>query len=399
MMDYQVMDSAYLLGNYGQRELTMTRGAGAHVWDDKGNRLLDCTTGIAVNAFGHCYPPVVAAIKNQAEKLIHGSNLYLLGPQQELARLLVENTYHNKAFFCNSGTEAIEAAIKFARKYRKAGGEKNRITILSLENSFHGRTYGSLAATGQAKLKADFGPMPDGFKSIPVNNADALEKAVTDTTAAVIFEPILAEGGIISLDQNTAAALNRLQEKGITLIADEIQAGLGRTGSFLACESLGLRPEITALAKPLGGGLPLGAVLLNQPIADAISPGDHASTFGGNPVACAAGIQIVETLLQPGFFEDLKDRSQYFRDSLKTLIKSRPGSGLNLPLLGRGFLIGARFEGNLNELLRCCRKRGLLVHRAATDVLRLLPPLNISREEMDEAIEKLSGALSDLQQG
>lgn len=384
----------HLLGNYGPRDLVIARGRGSWVWDDRDNRYLDCVTGVAVNAFGHCHPPVVDAIKAQLEKFIHASNLYLLPPQAELAGVLCRALGMDKAFFCNSGTEANEGAIKLARRHFLAQGKEERIEFLSFAHSFHGRTYAAMAATGQDKIRKGFGPLPEGFRVLPFGDAKALREAAGPRTAAVIFEPVLAEGGILSLDAETAAALSDLQRQGVLLIADEIQTGLGRTCHLLASRALGLEPDLVSLAKPLGGGLPLGAVLMKEKVAAAIKAGDHGSTFGGNPVACAAGLAVLKELLRPGFLEDARARAERMRAELEALVARKQGQGLVCgPVLGKGFLTGFRYGGDLGALLASCRAQGLLVHRAGHDVLRILPPLNISLEEIGELIDRLDRAM------
>ncbi|MBF0431892.1 MAG: aspartate aminotransferase family protein [Fibrobacteria bacterium] len=382
-------DSQYFIGNYGKRDFSFSHASGSYVWDENEKKYLDCTTGIAVNAFGHCYPPVVEAIKSQCEKYIHGSNLYLMEPQHTLAGLLIENTCFDKAFFCNSGTEAIEAAIKFSRKFHSAAGNPERVDLITFENSFHGRTYGALAATGQPKLQEGFGPMPKGFRMLPLNDVEALDKAINTTTAAVLVEPVLAEGGVINLTEEFTSALKAVAEKGVLIIADEIQTGLGRTGYLLASESWGVMPDLITLAKPLGGGLPLGAVLLTNKVGKAISKGDHGTTFGGNPVACAAGVAVLKQLLTPGFLVGVQHSADHFRKQLEVWATSGSGSffkDLEVPLLGKGLLIGIRYKGDLDKLLLTCREQGLLAYRAGADVMRFLPPLNISKEEIEEVM-------------
>ncbi len=385
-------DRADLLQNYGPRELQLVKGEGSYVFDSEGNRYLDCIGGIAVQALGHGFPAVVAAIKKQCDAFIHVSNLYLQAPQLELAGLLKDRTGCDRVFFCNSGTEANEAAIKFARRYFSSRGEDSRFEIITFESSFHGRTYGSLAATGQPKIKQGFGPLPGGFRTLAANDSKALLQAVHEGTAAVLFEPILAEGGIIALSPEMGEALLELQSRGILLIADEIQTGLYRTGPFLASERLGVKPDLVTLAKPLGGGLPLGAVLLTQQIADAIAPGDHGTTFGGNPVACAAGVAVLHELDRPGFAEGRAQNGELLRKTLTAKLSDHPDLAPE-PLRGRGFLLGFRFTGDVAELMRLCRRRGVLVYKAGNDVIRLLPPLNVSGAEIEELVAALAGAL------
>ncbi|HKP94766.1 MAG TPA: acetylornithine transaminase [Fibrobacteria bacterium] len=384
----------HLLHNYGPRDLTIARGQGSWVWDAEGNRYLDCVSGVAVNAFGHLHPPVVAAVKAQLERYLHAGNLYLMEPQMRLAEALCGAMGLDKAFFCNSGTEANEGAIKFARRHWLEKGEPGKYRILTFTSSFHGRTYASMAATGQEKIRAGFGPLPEGFDIVPVNDVAALRAAAGPATAAILFEPILAEGGIISLSPETAAGLAEAQAKGALLIADEIQTGLGRTGSMLASRALGLDPDLVTLAKPLGGGLPLGAVLMRGEIAASIHVGDHGSTFGGNPVACAAGLAVLSELLRDGFLEDARARADGLRRELDALVRRKSAQGIACgPVVGKGFLTGFRVGGDLGALQKACRRNGLLVHRAGQDVLRLLPPLNLSKEEIGELIDRLDRSM------
>jgi acetylornithine/N-succinyldiaminopimelate aminotransferase len=383
-----------LLNNYGPRDLTIAKGQGSWVWDAEGNKYLDCVTGVAVNAFGHGFAPVLDAVKGQLERYLHASNLYLMEPQVRLAAELCAAMGLDKAFFCNSGTEANEGAIKFARRHWLEKGKPGKIEILTFTSSFHGRTYGSMAATGQDKIRKGFGPLPEGFRILPVNDPAALLAAAGPDTAAILFEPLLAEGGIISLSPEFAAALKQAQAMGALLIADEIQTGLGRTGDLLASRALGLDPDLVTLAKPLGGGLPLGAVLMRGEIAASIHVGDHGSTFGGNPVACAAGRAVLAELLKPGFLEDVRARAASLRTRLEELIKRKAAQGLDCgPVVGKGFLTGFRLGGDLGAFQKACRAHGLLVHRAGQDVIRLLPPLNIAAAEIDALIDRLERSM------
>jgi acetylornithine/N-succinyldiaminopimelate aminotransferase len=384
----------HLLNNYGPRDLTIARGKGSWVWDAQGNQYLDCVTGVAVNAFGHGYAPVLAAIQGQLERYLHASNLYLMEPQMRLASELCAAMGMDKAFFCNSGTEANEGAIKFARRHSLEKGKPGKTGILSFTSSFHGRTYASMAATGQDKIRNGFGPLPEGFRVLPVNDPAALRAAVGPDIAAIIFEPIQAEGGIISLSPELAAALKEAQANGALLIADEIQTGLGRTGEMLASRALGLDPDLVTLAKPLGGGLPLGAVLLRAEIAASIHVGDHGSTFGGNPVACAAGSAVLAGLQAPGFLADVRSRAHILHAALNALIQRKAAQGIACgPVVGKGFLTGFRYGGDLGVLQKACRGNGLLVHRAGTDVIRLLPPLNVSEAEIEALIDRLDRSM------
>jgi predicted acetylornithine/succinylornithine family transaminase len=385
-----------LLGVYGPRDLTLVRGEGSYVWDDAGNRYLDCVSGVAVNALGHGHPAVLEAIRAQAGNFLHASNLYVLPTQRDLAARLAALSGFDAVFFSNSGTEANEGAFKFARKHFVAQGKPEKFEIVSFNDSFHGRTYAALAATGQEKLRQGFGPLPAGFVNVPANDVAALKAAVGPNTAAVIYEPVQAEGGVVNMQPETAAALREIQKQGVLLIADEIQTGLWRTGPMLGSEALGLEPDLVTLAKPLGGGLPLGAILLRGAVAASLKAGEHGSTFGGNPLACAAGLAVVDTLSAPEFAADYRARIALLRKGLEELIALKAAAGVPVGALrGRGFLIGMQWggEGGVAVLQARLRAGGVLAHRAGADVLRLLPPLTFSRDEIAELLAALDRAL------
>jgi len=390
--------SEALLGVYGTRDLTLVRGEGSHVWDDAGRRYLDCVSGVAVNALGHGNSGVLLAIAKQAGEFLHASNLYVVPAQRDLAARLVALSGFDAVFFSNSGTEANEGSLKFARRYFDLAGQPQKNEIISFTGSFHGRTYAAMAATGQEKIYKGFGPLPGGFIHVPANDIAALKAAVGPNTAAILFEPVQAEGGVVNMEQATADALREIQTQGVLLIADEIQTGLWRTGTFLGSDALCLKPDLVSFAKPLGGGLPLGAVLVRKKIAEALHVGDHGSTFGGNPVACAAGLAVLEALSDAGFQKDYQERIALLRGELAALIERKQKSGVPVgPLRGRGFLIGMQWTGSGDNDLPALQKRlrdaGVLVHRAGADVLRLLPPLTFSREDIKELMSALDGAM------
>ena len=398
-------DTSSLLPVYGPRDVTLVRGEGSYVWDSEGRKYLDCVSGVAVNAVGHGHPAVIAAVRDQAEKFLHASNLYVLPTQRDLATRLTELSGFPSVFFSNSGTEANEGAFKFARKYFSMQGQPEKFEIISFSDSFHGRTYASLTATGQPKMWEGFGPLPAGYVTVPANDVAALKQAVGPQTAAILFEPVQAEGGVVNMEPATAEALRELQAQGILLIADEIQTGMWRTGTFLGSEALGIKPDLVSLAKPLGGGLPLGAILISEKIASALKAGDHGSTFGGNPVACAAGLAVVGVLSDPEFQKDYHDRIAILRGGLERLLEAKgaalQGKAHVGTLRGRGFLIGFQYtsptagEGvpALQKRLRDAGPTGVLAHRAGADVLRLLPPLTFSRGEIAELLKALDAAL------
>lgn len=386
-----------LLGVYGARDLTLVRGEGSHVWDDAGKRYLDCVSGVAVNALGHGNAAVLLAIAEQAGKFLHASNLYVLPSQRDLAARLAAVSGFDAVFFSNSGTEANEGAFKFARRFFDIAGQPQKNEIISFTGSFHGRTYAAMAATGQDKIRKGFGPLPGGFVVVPANDVAALRAAVGPNTAAVLYEPVQAEGGVVNMEPATAAALREIQAQGVLLIADEIQTGLWRTGPFLGSAALDLRPDLVTLAKPLGGGLPLGAVLVRKKIAEALHAGDHGSTFGGNPVACAAGLAVVDTLSDAAFQKDYQERIALLRGELDALIARKAKAGVAVGALrGRGFLIGMRWGGDggdVGALQKRLRDAGVLAHRAGADVLRLLPPLTFSRGDIADLMAALDNTL------
>lgn len=384
-----VPNQELLLDVYGKRPLTLVKASGVHVWDDKGKQYIDLVQGVAVQPLGHNHPVVLKAIHDQVDSLIHVSNLYHTPAQHLLAAELFALGSFHKLFFCNSGTEANEAAIKFARKYWHHKGATDRIQIISFNQSFHGRTYGSLAATGQEKFQKGFGPMLSGFTALPLGDVSALQKAVSHKTAAMILEPILAEGGVMMPSKEFLAEIFALKEKfGFLMIADEVQTAFGRMGAFFGSSNWPGKADIITLAKPLGGGLPLGATLLNEAVASAIAAGDHGSTFGGNPVACAAGAAILSVMREPNFFEASTLRARVFRQKILAWVLAHPRE-FGPSLLGEGWLIGIPTTLDLTKFQACCRSHGLLVHRAGVSVMRFLPPLTLSEDVMDQVIDIL----------
>lgn len=377
---------------YGKPDIDLVEGKGSYLFDVHGKKYLDFVSGIAVNALGQCHPAIVKAMQDQIGKFSHLSNLYPNYPQINLAKKMLEITKFDKAFFCNSGTEANEGAIKMARKYFSRKGETDRVQIVTFVNSFHGRTFGALAATGQPLLREGFGSMPGDFVHIPWNDVDALKQNVNAKTCAIMLEPLAAEGGVMTLSDAMATTINALRaEFGCLVIVDEIQTGIGRLGTFLGIEFYGLEADLVTFAKSIGAGLPLGAVLMRQAIADQLRAGDHGTTFGGNPVACAGGLALVDIVSEPAFLESVRARSMELKKGLNALIAKYSFLGT---VRGEGLLLGVTTEKPVAEIIAAARAEGLLIHRAGANVMRLLPPLNVSREEVREALTLLDYALA-----
>jgi predicted acetylornithine/succinylornithine family transaminase len=380
------------MGTYKRYPLVLSRGEGCRVWDLEGKEYLDCVAGIAVCSLGHSHPKVVEAIRKQAGTLTHVSNLYYTQAQCLLAERLVSASFADKVFFCNSGAEANEAAIKLARKYgNETLGGKNE--IITMEGSFHGRTLATITATGQAKFQAGFEPLPAGFRYVPFNDLAALEAAVDEKTCAVLVEPVQAEGGVRVPDAGYLKGVREIcDRKGILLIIDEVQTGMGRTGVFLAHEAEGIAPDIVTMAKALGNGFPIGAMLATDKAAAAFVPGNHASTFGGNLLAMAAGLAVLEVLLDEGLLARGAKAGRYFLEKLQAL-KAKHGSILDVR--GRGLLLGVEMDREVAGILTRCTEKGLLVATAGTHVVRFVPPLVITDAEIDRAVAILDGVLEE----
>jgi len=374
---------AAVLPTYARADLTVVRGEGCRVWDDEGRAYLDFGAGIAVVGLGHRHPGVTEATHAQLDRLWHASNLYWTEPMLRLAGLLSDRVGGARAFFCNSGAEANEAALKVSRKVT------GRSRIVALEGGFHGRTYGALSATGQPGKWEGFGPLVPGFSFARPNEVESLEAAVAPAgeLAAILLEPVLGEGGVLPLEDGfVQAAAEIAREVGALLCVDEVQAGLGRTGTFFAYEQLGIEPDLVTLAKGLGNGLPIGALLVREGVADAIGPGDHGSTFGGNPVASAAACAVVEAI-DDALLENVAARGAQLSAGLEKL------SGVR-EVRGRGLLLAGLLDRDAAPVVDECRARGLLVLTAGPDVLRLLPPLVVTEAEVDEALGVLQEVLA-----
>ena len=390
------LDKKFIINTYGERPLALVKGKGIRVWDTEGREYLDLFSGIGVNLLGYGHPRVVAAIQEQIKKLIHASNLYYTEPQVKLAKLLSENSFGGQCFFSNSGAEANEAAIKIARKYAQGwrmedGGQKGKYEIITTRGSFHGRTLATLSATGQTKYQKGFEPLPDGFKYIPFNDIEAAREAINDKSCALMLEPIQGEGGDHIATRDYLTSLRELSDEyGLLLIFDEVQCGLGRTGKLFAYQHAGVEPDIMTLAKPLGGGLPLGAMLAREEVAAAFQPGDHASTFGGNPLACAAGVAVMEALLEENLLKNADDAGNYLQQKLQEL---KQKYSFIKEVRGRGLMSGIELNFAGKEVARECLERGLLINCTAETFVRFLPPLIITREEIDEGIAILDAVL------
>ena len=371
-----------VLPTYARADITIVRGEGCRVWDDTGRAYLDFVAGIAVTGLGHCAPAPLAAAREQLDRLWHASNLYWSEPMLRLAALLAERFPGGRAFFCNSGAEANEAALKIARK------ATGRTRIVALEGGFHGRTLGALSATGQPAKWEGFGPLVPGISFARPNDVESLEAALAPAsdTALLLLEPVLGEGGVIPLEPAFARAAAELAlEVGALLCVDEVQAGMGRTGTFFAHEQLGIRPDLITLAKGLGNGLPIGALLAGKRAAPGFVPGDHGSTFGGNPVAAAAAVAVVEAI-DDELLAGVVARGAQLAAGLEPLPAVRS-------VRGRGLLVGAELDRPVGPVVDACRERGLLVLSARPDVLRLTPPLVVSADEVAQALEIIESVL------
>ncbi len=386
-------DRDYILQTYVKPDFVVERGEGVYLIDTAGRRYLDFVAGIAVNALGYGDPEVTQAIAEQAAKLIHVSNLYHTAPAGELARMLVESSpAFDRAFFGNSGAEVIEGAIKFARRYARDKAGEGKSTIVAFDGSFHGRTMGAVAVTAREKYREPFMPVMPGVRFAEYNDIASLEAAMGDDVCAVLLEPVQGEGGLrTASDEFLRAARALCDRHGALLIFDEIQSGMGRTGTLWAHEPSGVRPDMMTVAKPLAGGLPIGAVLLSQAIADTIHVGDHGTTFGGNPLATAVGSVVFRRISDPAFLARVREVSSYLDESLQDLAADMPDTVLELR--GRGLMRGLRVAGSAGAIREAAQGRGLLVATAGEDVLRLLPPLIIEPRHVDESIAVLRQAL------
>ncbi len=392
-MDTQAIiarDDANVLHTYARSPVALTEGQGMYARDAEGRTYLDFTSGIGVNALGFCHPAWVQAVSAQAGRLQHTSNLYYTEPCGALAQELCRRTGLDAVFFGNSGAEANECAIKAARKYSADTYGPGRERVLTLVNSFHGRTLATLAATGQAVFHQDFGPFPEKFGYVPAGDLPALQAAVGPDTCALLLELVQGEGGVVALDPDyVRAAAEFCRARDILLLVDEVQTGVGRTGTFLACEQYGLRPDVVTLAKGLGGGLPIGAAVMSRKVADHMGPGSHGSTFGGNPVACAGALAVLHTL-DEALLQNVRAQAARLRAGLAALPHVAEVSGL-------GLMVGVAFADGVSAaaVRAACERAGLLVLTAKTR-LRLLPPLILTQQDVDQALAVLRGVLEQI---
>ncbi|GER92809.1 acetylornithine transaminase [Dissulfurispira thermophila] len=384
----------YLMNTYSRQPLVLRKGRGIKVWSADGKEYLDFVGGIAVNVLGHCHPKVVVAIQKQAQRLLHVSNLYHIEPQIKLAKLLCTHSFADKVFFCNSGAEANEAAIKLSRKYAKEHFDEKRFEIITALNSFHGRTLATVTATGQEKFQKGFEPLVPGFKYVPFNDINALRSAINKNTCAIMLEPIQGEGGVkVPSDDYFKEVREICNENGLLLILDEVQTGMGRTGKLFAYEHYGITPDIMTLAKGLGGGVPIGAMLATEKVAASFQPGNHASTFGGNPLVSAAAIATLETILEDGFILDNCNRmGAYFIKRLLELKDYYPEKIVDIR--GKGLIIAVELTGDGSPIVKACLEKGVLINCTSGNVLRFTPPLIVEKKDIDHLIDVLEEVLS-----
>ena len=385
------MSDQFVMGTYRRCPVALIRGKGCRVWDADAKEYLDFLAGIAVCALGHCHPQVVAAIRKQAGLLGHVSNIFYIEQQAQLAKLLVENSFADRVFFCNSGAEANEGAMKLARKYAHEHMGANKYELITMENSFHGRTLATVTATGQRKFQAGFEPLPEGFCYVPFDDLYALESAIGEKTCGVLLEPIQAEGGIrIPAEGYLKGVREICDRKGVLMMLDEVQTGMGRTGTLFAHETSGICPDIATLAKALGNGFPVGAMLATEKVASVLVPGTHASTFGGNPLAMAASMASTDLILNGGVLENCRKMGAYFLGRLERLKKKY---SFVTDARGRGLILGLELSMDGAEIVSECMKKGLLINCTSGNVLRFVPPLTVRKGEIDRAVKILDSVL------
>ncbi len=384
----------FVMKTYNRYPVSFVRGKGCWLYDEEGKRYLDMLAGIAVCNLGHCHPKVSEAICEQARTLIHTSNLFHIKPQAELAELLCKNSFGEKVFFCNSGAEANEGAIKLARRY---GTEisPEKYEIVAFKNSFHGRTMASVSITGQGKYSEGFGPMLEGVKFAEFNDLDSVKEVVSEKTAAIIVEPVQGEGGVLPATNEFLEGLREVADEfNALLIFDEVQTGIGRTGELFAYQNYGVEPDVMTLAKALGNGVPIGAIVAKGKAAGVLKPGLHASTFGGNFLATRAGIEVIKEVTKPGFLKEVKEKGEFLRKELKSLKEEFPH--LIEEVRGLGLMVGMVMKKECPKVVEKALERGLIINCTAGRVLRFTPPLVIKEEEISEGVEILRGIFKEL---
>lgn len=389
---------SHIMPTYNRADIRFVRGDGAWLETETGEKYLDFGSGVAVNTLGHAHPKLNQALQAQSEKLWHVSNLYHIPEQEKLADSLCAASFADLVFFTNSGAEAAEGMIKAMRKYHAAHGAPEKVTLIGFDGAFHGRTLAALAAAGNQVYLDGFGPAPQGFAQCPTLTLEAVEKLIDETTAGILIEPVQGEGGVRDVGTEFLRALRALcDEKGILLGFDEVQCGIGRTGKLFAHEWAGVTPDVMAIAKGIGGGFPLGAVLTTKAVGSAMKPGTHGSTYGGNPLACAVGSAVLQEVKGAGFLAQVQDRADYFRQNLARLLDEN--SDIFADLRGRGLMIGMQCKITNNDVVAALRDQNLLTVGAGDNVLRILPPLNVTQEEIDTAIGALERACAKLRAG
>ena len=383
--------TSHLLPVFARADVAFERGEGAWLFGTDGERYLDFTSGVAVNALGHAHPHLVAALQEQATKLWHMSNLFKSPDGERLAARLCEQSFADMVFFCNSGAEAMECAIKVTRRYHAMKGHPERYRIITFEGAFHGRTLATLAATGAAKYLEGYGPPMDGFDQVPLGDVEAVKKAVGPNTAGILIEPLQGEGGVRAPDNAFFRALRQIcDDNGLLLVFDEVQTGMGRTGELFAYKRVGVTPDVMSLAKALGGGFPIGACLATADAASGMTPGSHGSTFGGNPLAVAAANAVLDVMLKPGFFDHAQKMSLLLKQKLASVVDRH--SDVLSEVRGEGLLLGVKAVVPAGDLVNALRDQKLLTVGAGDNVVRFLPPLIVTEAELDEAVQRLERA-------